>query len=138
MSRTVSFTVPGQPVAKGRPRVTTSGGKVRTYTPEKTVRYENLVATYAQHAMRGMLPIGGPVKVFIEAYLEIPKSKRKTTDEADPHYTKPDLDNIIKAALDGINGIVFPDDCAVCQITAAKAYSVKPYLLISVTAIGQE
>lgn len=88
--------------------------------------------------MRGMLPIVGPVKVFLEAHLEIPKSRRKTTKEGDPHYIKPDLDNIIKAALDGINGIVFPDDCAVCQITASKAYSSTPRLSITVTAIGQE
>ena len=33
------FTIPGQPVAKGRPRV----GKWGAYTPEKTVNYENLV-----------------------------------------------------------------------------------------------
>ena len=33
------FTIYGNPVAKGRPRL----GKWGTYTPEKTVNYENLV-----------------------------------------------------------------------------------------------
>ena len=138
MTRTVSFTVPGQPVAKGRPRVTTSGGKVRTYTPEKTVRYENLVATYAQHAMRGMLPIGGPVEVILDACFGIPKSKHGKVFSGAAHYIKPDLDNVIKAALDGINGIVFPDDAAVCRISSQKTYDATPHLSITVTAIGQE
>ena len=35
----IKLTIPGEPVAKGRPRVTRYG----TYTPEKTKNYETLV-----------------------------------------------------------------------------------------------
>lgn len=38
----VVFTIPGEPCGKGRPRFVRQTG--RTYTPEKTARYENLVS----------------------------------------------------------------------------------------------
>ena len=37
------FTIPGEPTGKGRPRVVRNGAFTRTYTPEKTATYENLV-----------------------------------------------------------------------------------------------
>ena len=37
------FEVMGTPVAKGRPKFARRGNFVSTYTPEKTVNYENLV-----------------------------------------------------------------------------------------------
>ncbi|SAK33221.1 endodeoxyribonuclease RusA [Burkholderia multivorans] len=43
IARRVVFVVPGKPVAKGRPRFVRRGPHVRTYTPEPTERYENLV-----------------------------------------------------------------------------------------------
>ena len=55
----IAFTIPGQPVAKGRPRACIRGGKVATYTPDNTARYENLVKLAAQEAMKGLPPIGG-------------------------------------------------------------------------------
>ena len=38
----IQFTVPGQPVAKGRPKFTMQGGFARAYTPKKTADYEAL------------------------------------------------------------------------------------------------
>lgn len=38
-----TFTIPGTPVGKGRPKFSRAGAGVRTYTPEKTASYETLV-----------------------------------------------------------------------------------------------
>ena len=46
--------------------------------------------------------------------------------------SRPDLDNFIKAALDGCNEIVFKDDSLVVTITATKRYSDRPALTITV------
>ena len=46
--------------------------------------------------------------------------------------SRPDLDNFIKAALDGCNEIVFRDDSLVVTIMASKRYSDKPALTIAV------
>ena len=39
----VKFTIQGEPKGKGRPRFAKQGKYVRTYTPDDTVYYENLV-----------------------------------------------------------------------------------------------
>jgi len=138
--RVVSFTVPGQPVAKGRARISTFGGHVRSYTPEKTRRYENQVSAYAAEAMRNVPPMGGPVEVVVDAHMLVPKSwslKKRLAAIAGQikPTTKPDLDNIVKA-LDGMNGIVVVDDSQIVKLTATKQYAEIPQLIVSV--IGQE
>ena len=42
----ISFTIPGSPVGKGRPRVSVRGGYAHAYTPEKTRTYEARVRGY--------------------------------------------------------------------------------------------
>lgn len=51
----IRFHIPGTPVAKGRARVTTRGGRPATYTPAKTVAYEGLVALAGQDAIRSTM-----------------------------------------------------------------------------------
>lgn len=46
----VVVNIPGQPVPKGRPRFTKGGF---AYTPDKTRKYEKLVASLAKTAMAG-------------------------------------------------------------------------------------
>ena len=138
--RVVSFTVPGQPVAKGRARISTFGGHVRSYTPEKTRRYENQVSAYAAEAMRNTPPLGGPVEVVVEAFMMVPASwslKKRLSAIAGQikPVTKPDLDNIVKA-LDGMNGIVVVDDSQIVKLTATKQYAEIPKLIV--TVMGQE
>ena len=41
----IKFTVLGEPQGKGRPKFSRQGGFVKTYTPDKTVLYENLIRT---------------------------------------------------------------------------------------------
>lgn len=40
----VSFTIPGEPQGKGRPKFARRGNFVQTYTPKKTRTYEDIVA----------------------------------------------------------------------------------------------
>ena len=39
----IKFTIPGPPQGKGRPRFSRRGKFVTTFTPDKTVLYENLI-----------------------------------------------------------------------------------------------
>lgn len=41
----IEFTIPGVPVAKGRPKFSTRGGYAQAYTPSKTTKAEQYVAT---------------------------------------------------------------------------------------------
>lgn len=49
----VSFTVPGTPVGKGRPRFSRAAGLVRTYTPAKTAGWE-VLAKHAAYPVAGV------------------------------------------------------------------------------------
>lgn len=126
---TIKFTVPGDPVAKGRARSFVRNGHVAHYTPEKTARYENLVRLAAAQAMGTTAPIEVAVCLVVRAYMPIPKSwsmKKKQAavlDEVLP-TSRPDLDNIVKAIKDGGNGVTWRDDSQVVDLIASKRYGL--------------
>jgi Holliday junction resolvase RusA-like endonuclease len=99
----VYFTIPGEPVGKGRPRVSCHNGKPRLYTPAKTRYYEDRVGRAAK---RAGLPVvqDQPVRVDIVAVSKRPARLRRKKDPDGFIYkpTKPDTDNIRKAVLDGL------------------------------------
>lgn len=112
----IDMVIYGKPVAKARPRFGRSkSGKPVTYTSSETRKYEQEVKTLAQVAMFGKEMLEGPVRVKITAFFN---HKTKTGY----HTSRPDLDNIIKAILDGLNGVIFADDSAVAEIVASKKY----------------
>ena len=102
----LSFVLPGVPVAKGRPRMTKRG---HVFTPKKTVSYEQSIALAAQAAkskLGGGLLFDGPVMVTIHCHFAMPKSwsrKRKEQMLYEPHIQLPDLDNLVKSIMDGLN-----------------------------------
>lgn len=122
----VKFTVPGEPVAKGRPRFNTRTG--RAYTPEKTLDYENKIRRIYRKEVNHYFE--GCVKLTVKAYFSIPKSDSKKkkmmklSGELRPSK-KPDIDNIIKC-IDGLNGVAFKDDSYVVEVQASKHYSDEP------------
>jgi Holliday junction resolvase RusA-like endonuclease len=133
----LSITIPGIPVAKGRPRFTTAGGFARSYTPAKTQRYEDLIRCEAATAMNGDKPLEEPVAMTVTAYVQPPKSlsKKKRAEAIDgvlKPSTRPDVDNYAKAALDGCNAIIFRDDSLVTDLIVRKRYSERPRLVITV------
>ena len=127
----LAFTVPGEPVAKGRPRFTRSGF---AYPDKKTDRYENLVRLAYVEAYPDRKPAEGPIAVTIRADFPPLKSwskKKKAAAAVDnlPKTTKPDLDNLVKV-LDGLNKIAWVDDAQIYNIEAWKGYSEQPRLEI--------
>lgn len=135
----LSITIPGVPVAKGRPRLSTRGGFARAYTPAKTQRYEDAIRCEAAGAMGERPPLDEPVSVVVTAYVAPPKalSKKKRADALDgllKPLTRPDLDNYAKAALDGCNAIIFRDDSLVTDLIVRKRFSERPRLTITIEA----
>lgn len=120
----IQFFVPGKPVGKGRPRFTRSGN---TFTPEKTRAYEASVAWECRKAMEGKLPSVHPQRVSVEVMVKPPKSwsKAKTKNALGGLIApgRPDIDNYLKAVLDGCNGVAFLDDSQVVAVYATKRYA---------------
>lgn len=134
----IAFEIEGEPVAKGRPRLNRNG---HVFTPRKTHLYENFVRVKAKEAMRGKKPLSRPVAITLTAFFGIPKSwskKKKAAADMGPHAKKPDLDNVVKAVVDGMNGIVFEDDSLVFQVTAKKIYSTQARVEVVIEEKGGE
>ena len=140
ITRRILIEIPGEPVAKGRPRFgRLANGAPTTYTPAKTEKYENLIKIAAQNAMKGAIPLDQPLRVVVTAYMAMPqgfsRKKRYQGEYGDLKPTKrPDADNFLKAALDGMNGIIYRDDALVTDATIGKRYSEHPRMVIEVFA----
>ena len=128
-----TITIPGKPRGKGRPRFSRATG--RTYTDDATAVYENLVKTIWMTVVGKRLD--GELAVSIEAHYSIPTSKPKKMqaamrDGSVRPTTKPDIDNVIKAVLDGLNGVAYADDAQVVELSASKCYSDDPRVVVIV------
>jgi Holliday junction resolvase RusA-like endonuclease len=139
----IQFTIPGQPVAKGRPKFTVQGGFAKVYTPKKTADYEALIAGIATRAMAGRTPSAAPIEVMLELRMEIPtswtKAKRLAASIGTVRATKkPDADNVLKGVKDACNGIVWVDDSQVVVITVRKLYHAEPCVVIAIREVEGE
>lgn len=132
----ITFSVPGVPVAKGRPRMTVRSGMARAFTPARTVAYEGLVAHAGAEAMRGRSPLDGPLSLNVVATFPIPKSWPKKRQAAALHHTgRPDADNILKAIGDGLNQVVWADDSQLARVSVEKRYGAVPGVTITVQSL---
>lgn len=139
----IDFCIPGQPVAKGRPRFARRGANMVAYTDAKTASYENLVKIAATAIMAGREPSAAPIALFIELNMQIPASwsaKRRAAAAAGAICAtkKPDADNILKGIKDGCNGIIWRDDAQVVRIHLSKRYSDRPQALVRILELGGE
>ena len=138
----ISFTVPGDPVAKARARTFRNQwtGKVHGVTPEKTVNYENFVKWCASSCFPA--PLAGPIVLTIHVYRKIPKSisrKQKAAAEQGVFRPtiKPDCSNYQKAIEDALNEIAYMDDSQVVSVHVHKFFSVNPRTEIQVEQIEE-
>ncbi len=121
---TVTFTVPGEPQGKQRPRHMKNG---HTYTPDETRQYEKLVRE--AYILQSGLSFGkAAIVVNILAFFRIPKSfTRKQrelirTGELFP-TVKPDGDNIEKIVWDALSGTAYFDDKQIVDHHCRKLYA---------------
>ena len=133
----LDFTVYAKAVGKGRPRLTTRGGYAHAYTPAKTREFENLVGWSAKRAMCQRLPVASGRALFVQITVSLvpPLSwSKKRRIEAFGAFCskKPDTDNVTKAILDAMNGIVYEDDAQVTGLVVQKFYAEKDEINIKI------
>lgn len=118
-----------EPVPKARPRKGKGG---RFYTPEKTKVYEETIGwEYHRAVNEGRANVymdGEPVRAILGFFYSIPssysKKRRKSILEGNESLTRrPDVDNLVKAVFDGLNGVAFADDSQVVEVFAMKEYT---------------
>jgi len=106
--RVLQFWVEGCPVPKQRARtVRSKSGKVVSFTPKRTARWESVVRLVAQAACSaaGWKPTAAAYEVEIKVY---------------PARRAGDSDNFAKAVTDAMNGVVYPDDRAIRKLTVER------------------
>lgn len=119
-----------EPKPKQRPKV----GRGRAYTPPQTARYEAAISEAAAH----LIPMEGALE--LEAVFVFPRLKAtpKSEPERALKATRPDLDNLIKALKDGLQGHAFNDDAQITQLKARKVYAAlgeRPHIEVSVMSV---
>lgn len=119
----INLMIPGKPAGKGRPRITKNG----VYTPSKTRKFESLIQTVWYQSKAKAAPPDATVFCSINAYFPLPKNasqnRQKRLLNGLYYRGKPDTDNIVKAVLDALNGLAYPDDSAVQLCAAYKLYT---------------
>lgn len=141
MMDSIQFNVPGPPQGKARARTVRYGnGRIGSYTPDKTVIYENLIKVSYLEQTQKIYNNREALAVKITACFEPPKStskKRKAQMlSGDIRPTKkPDIDNIVKCILDGLNSVAYRDDTQVVSVQAVKKYAEKAEVQVEITVI---
>ena len=130
----INLIIPGEPVAKGRPR----HGKGFTYTPAKTMNYETLVKEL--FIISKQIKLDGMLQAEIRCYFKIPKSATKGKLLAMQHnivrpVKRPDTDNLAKICLDALNGLAYKDDSQIVELFVGKYYSNDPRVEIKIAEI---
>lgn len=74
-------------------------------------------------------PLKTALEAFIYVRLPVPQSYSKKRTEAclnglERPCKKPDLDNIVKSFMDGMNCIVYVDDAQVVSLQSTKDYAI--------------
>lgn len=147
----IRFTVPGEPVGKGRHRSVTrkrrdASGKMTTYvahiTPEKTEEYELRVKSATRLAVAEYEAILGPVMLELKIYVGIaaswPKKKRQMALDGDMYPTKkPDSSNILKAIEDAMNEVAYGDDAQITDHHIKRRFSETPRVEIILTPLSK-
>jgi len=129
----IVFSVPGPPRGKAK-----SFGFGRGFVDRATQKYMDDIGWAAKAVIAGR-----PFRLLEKASLTltgiypIPPSWPKRKQEAAalgeiPCTARPDLDNVMKAVGDALNGIIWRDDAVITSASLDKTYGREPRLLIAV------
>ena len=125
----ISFEVRGLPVpqgsAKAFPNPKTGGSIVVTQTPKLKAWREAIASEARKVAPLALFTEG--VSVSISFQFDRPKSRKN--DKA--MTTRPDIDKLARAVLDGCTSVIWKDDSQVCEMHVFKRYGL-PGAIISI------
>jgi len=130
----ICLTIPGDPIAKARPK----WAKWGMFSPKKTVNYEVLIKETFAICYPRFQPLTCPVSIVVDAYFRIPKSasKKKQMLMDSGHIEpckKPDASNILKIIEDALNGLAYHDDVQITEAHIIKRYDREPRVEIQIS-----
>ena len=139
----LQFTVYCTPVAQPRVKATIRGNHAGVYTPKKTsTGKSNGVEEYKAAIKKAASqfvgePLAGPLRVDLEFVFPRQQTKIWKSKPMPRYYhvQKPDRDNLDKAVLDALKGILWVDDDQVCDGRSQKWHAAggeQPHVVVTV------
>lgn len=137
---TFNFTVYGVPQPQGstrsfipkgwtRPIITSDNLKMKPWRQElANTAILAMKEACAQKAAREI-----PIAIELLFFFDKPVPAKKS---ASFKTTKPDLDKLLRAGLDGLTGIAYEDDSQVCECKVSKQFDSPARLEVRVSALG--
>ena len=124
--KAIAFSIPGDPVPQPRPQITTQGGFGRAYVPSKHPIHAYRLAIAAAARVAGLSQATQPISVIVDAVFERPKSHmtKAGVRKGAPVLPRPDVDNLAKAVLDGLQDVI-GDDSIVSRLVVEKSYGTE-------------
>jgi len=136
MSQLINMTIPGEPkpwqvwVRRSAP----TPGYLEFKSYQATIQAKCLEAWGTKPLIETAVAIH---LVFIRSYPKnLPKkeaSRERRLREA--LVRKPDLDNMVKAAIDGVKEIIIKDDTVVVRLSAEKRFGPEPMTMITLKEV---
>lgn len=131
LNGTLEFWVYGEPVPKGSTKsfyIKKIGRTVTTDSNPETKKWQARIAEEAQKAqdVAHMFSTEKNVGYVVECwfYTQKPKSKPKWWRF---WTTRPDIDKLARAVLDGLTGVIIADDSQVIDLLSHKRYCASPH-----------
>jgi Holliday junction resolvase RusA-like endonuclease len=147
MSLQLTLVLAGPPKGKARHRTRvqkTKTGKVfaQEYPDPEGVKYESQLRYVAAQQMGDRPPTILPVRLHVEAQLQIAAGKTDYEKEnmligavAPLNKGSGDCDNFLKIVGDALNGIVWIDDCQILEASVVKRWALAPRLIVAIETI---
>lgn len=130
----ISFVVDGTPVAQPRHRATVRGGYVHHYLPPDHPIHEYKRNIIVKASEQNVAIIEGAVRLDVLFSFIHPKSGKNR--KAQFKISKPDLDNLEKAVMDGLTDSgIWIDDAQVVEKHSAKIYGETQGTCITIRGI---
>lgn len=127
---TVAFAVRGIPVPQGSAKPFIAGGRARLATKSAPLMaWRTAIATAAGRRMGDEPMLAGPLVVEAVFSLSRPVSLPRRVEVP---ATRPDLDKLTRALLDGMTGVVFRDDGQVTRLVVSKRYGPHPGVTVAI------
>jgi Holliday junction resolvase RusA-like endonuclease len=122
----VKFTIPGRPRSWKRPG---QNGRRRYSASEPEKRIVAQEAAITMRAAGYLQPTVKPVRLSIHCAFKT--NKRAPGNKiGDPYIAKPDIDNLAKLVMDGMNKVVYNDDAQVMELTIRKTRAAQEWTTI--------
>lgn len=115
----IEFYVPGIPRPKGSTRAFVSKTTRRLVVKSDCSglkQWEHAVRTMARR-YRPRTEWLGPVSIEVTFYLPKPKTVARLRPAV-----RPDIDKLVRGAVDGLSGVIFKDDAQIVRLDAQKLY----------------